>query len=155
VKNFADANDKNVAEFRALLETLSGHRVDCILIGGVAARVHGSAHNTEDLDIVYSRSIENLGRLVESLAGFEPYLRGAPRGLPFRWDVKTLQMGLNFTLVTTIGDVDLLGEVVGGGTYEELLPDSVEVELLGRTFRCVTLPKLIESSSAPPAGRRT
>ncbi|HEX6885116.1 MAG TPA: hypothetical protein VF530_17210 [Planctomycetota bacterium] len=149
--SFASALDENVADFRGLLEALAGQRVDCILIGGVAARIHGSAHYTNDLDIVYSRRRDNLERLVAALAGCEPYLRGAPRGLPFCWDVKTLEMGLNFTLVTTLGDIDILGEVLGGGTYEELLPHSKEVDLLGHVFRCTTLPKLITLKRA--AGR--
>ena len=149
--SFAETFDENMADFRGLLETLAGHGVDYILIGGVAGRIHGSARYTSDLDIVYSRSRENLERLVASLTGFEPYLRGVPPGLPFRWDVRTLQMGLNFTLVTTLGDIDVLGEVVGGGTFEELLPHSSTVEIFGHTLRCVDLPMLIRLKRA--AGR--
>jgi hypothetical protein len=63
--------------------------------------------------VVYRRSPDNLDRLVSSLAPFRPYLRGAPPGLPFRWDQATLERGLNFTLVTTLGDLDLLGEPWG------------------------------------------
>lgn len=51
-----------------------------------------------------------------------PYLRGAPPGLPFRWDVATLERGLNFTLTTDVGDLDAFGEITGGGGYEDLLP---------------------------------
>jgi hypothetical protein len=50
----------------------------------------------------------------------QPYLRGAPLGLPFVLDVMRLQNGLNFTLTTKLGDLDLLGEVVGGGGYSNL-----------------------------------
>jgi hypothetical protein len=38
-------------------------------------------------------------------------LRGAPPGLPFQWDERTIKAGLNFTLTSTVGDLDLLGEV--------------------------------------------
>ena len=151
MKNPANANEENMADFRGLLEALAGHEVEYVLIGGVAARIHGSARLTQDLDLVYSRTPENLERLVRALAGHRPYLRGAPPGLPFRWDAKTLRMGLNFTLVTTLGDIDLLGEVVGGGTYEELLPRSSEFQILGLTCRCVDLPTLIRIKRA--AGR--
>lgn len=140
-----------MADFRGLLEALCSRRVDCILIGGVAARIHGSARFTQDLDLVYSRSPRNLERLVEALADFQPYPRGAPPGLPFRWDVQTLRMGLNFPLVTTLGDIDLLGEVPGGGGFEALLEHSVTVEVLGLTCRCVDLPTLIRLKKA--AGR--
>src|SRR5438093_12929802 len=88
-----------------------------ILVGGAAAIVHGSARLTNDVDIVYDRSQENLQRIVDALAPHQPYLRGAPPGLPFQWNVETLQAGLNFTLTTKLGNLDLLGEIVGGGNY--------------------------------------
>jgi hypothetical protein len=84
-------------------------------VGGAAAIAHGSARLTQDLDIVYSRSQENLRRVAAALAAHNPYLRGAPPGLPFIWDAATLARGLNFTLVTSLGDIDLLGEIPGGG----------------------------------------
>jgi hypothetical protein len=149
--SFPSASDENVADFQGLLEALARSRVECILIGGVAARLHGSAHYTNDLDIVYSRSEENLQRLVQALAACQPYLRGAPPGLPFRWDARTLRMGLNFTLVTTLGEIDLLGEATGGGTFEDLRPHAEEVAVLGHPFLCVSLPKLIAMKRA--AGR--
>jgi predicted nucleotidyltransferase len=71
--------------------------------------------------------------------------------LPFQLDLPTLRNGLNFTLTTSVGDLDLLGEVVGGGTYRELLPRSIEVEAFGVTFRCVDLPTLVRLKRA--AGR--
>jgi hypothetical protein len=125
--------------------------VEFIIVGGVAGGLHGAARATYDLDIVYRRDATNLGRLVGALAPFSPYLRGAPPGLPFRWDVETLARGLNFTLTTAAGDIDLLGEVIGGGRYEDLLPYTIEVEMFDVTCRCVTLPKLIALKRA--AGR--
>ncbi len=62
------------------------------------------------------------------LAAYNPYLRNAPEGLPFGWDAKTIRHGLNFTLTTTIGDIDLLGEVAGDDIYSDFLPHSFEVE---------------------------
>ena len=55
---------------------------------------------------------------------YQPYLRGAPPGLPFRWDDRTLKAGLNFTLTTTLGDLDLLGEVAGGGLTNSSCPSA-------------------------------
>jgi hypothetical protein len=64
---------------------------------------------------VYDRTPENLQRLAEALAPCQPYLRGAPAGLLFCLSAATLSAGLNFTLTTTLGDIDLFGEVAGGG----------------------------------------
>ena len=139
------------ADLRRLLQLLADHRVQFVLVGGVAAIAHGSARATYDVDVVYARDRENIYRLVSALAPFGPYLRGAPPGLPFRWNAETVQAGLNFTLTTALGDLDLLGEVVGGGSYENLLAHSLDVKLLDSKIRIVTLERLIQLKRA--AGR--
>jgi hypothetical protein len=138
-------------DFEGLLKTLSSARVDFILAGGVAATLHGAARATYDIDVVYSRESANVDRLVAALMTLQPYLRGAPRGLPFHFDRDTITRGLNFTLTTTLGDLDLLGELTGGGNYEALLPDTETLLLFGFECRCLTLEKLIAVKRA--AGR--
>ena len=102
-----------ITDFKALLRTFTEAGVEFIVVGGVAATVHGSARLTRDIDVVYRRTSSNIARLVAALTPYQPYLRGAPPGLPFRWDSPTVQRGLNFTLVTQLGDIDLLGEIWG------------------------------------------
>jgi hypothetical protein len=140
-----------VTQTQALLQALSHAGVEFIIIGGMAAVVHGSARVTYDLDIVYARDRENIDRLVNALAPHAPYLRGAPAGLPFVWDRQTIEHGLNFTLVTSLGDIDTLGEIVGGGGYRELLPHTTDVTVFGIRCRCLNLDKLIDVKRA--AGR--
>ncbi len=140
-----------MTDFRRLIESLSSAEVDYILVGGVAAVVHGSVRLTADVDIVYARDRENLARLVQALGPHQPYLRGAPPGLPFEFNVETLQSGLNFTLATTAGARDLLGEITGGGTFEDLIAHTIEVQLFGFSCRCLDLPTLIRVKRA--AGR--
>jgi predicted nucleotidyltransferase len=135
---------------RALQELHRGG-VEFIIVGGVAATIHGSARLTQDLDIVYARTPENAARLAAALAAYQPYLRGAPPGLPFRWDAETIRRGLNFTLSTTLGDLDVLGEITGGGTYADLLPHSQIVKVSGLEYRCLSLARLIHVKRA--AGR--
>jgi len=117
----------------------------------LAAIVHGSARVTYDIDVLYNREADNLGRLASSLAPFFPYPRGAPKGLPFEWSKNKLQHGCNFTLVTTLGDINLLGLVPGNGTYETILPNSQPITLAGSTFPVVSLSDLIHLKTA--AGR--
>jgi predicted nucleotidyltransferase len=140
-----------VIEFDTAFGALARSGVEFIVVGGAAAAIHGSARVTQDLDIVYRRTPENLGRLVAALAPHRPYPRGAPAGLPFRWDEGTLHRGLNFTLTTSLGDIDLLGEVVGGGGYDALLPHTATVRVFGVECLCLTLEKLIQVKRA--AGR--
>ena len=125
--------------------------VHCVLIGGLAAAAHGSIRTTRDVDVVYERSEENLSRLALSLEPHSPYLRGAPPGLPFRLDIPTLRAGLNFTLTTNLGELDLLGEVSGGGRYSDLVSHSRELFVYGVRCLCVDLPTLIATKRA--AGR--
>ena len=125
--------------------------VEFVLVGGVAGIVHGSTRLTVDVDAVYRRTAENIDRLVLALTPYHPYLRGAPPGLPFRWDAATIKRGLNFTLTTDIGDVDLLGEITGGGGYDDLAGTTLSIRVFGIECRCLTLDKLIEVKRA--AGR--
>jgi hypothetical protein len=114
-----------MTDFAALLQALTSREVRFIVVGGAAATAHGAARLTADLDIVYDRATENLERLAAALSPSKPYLRGAPPGLPFRFDSETLHRGLNFTLSTSLGDIDLLGEITGGGGYSELQPYAI------------------------------
>jgi len=137
-----------MTDFGVLLGALARHDVAFIVVGGAAAIAHGSARLTQDLDIVYERTSENLERLVAALAGLRPYLRGAPPGLPFVWCRETLVRGLNFTLVTSMGDIDLLGEIPGGGTYRDLKSEAIELQLFETRCLCLSLPQLIRSKRA-------
>jgi hypothetical protein len=140
-----------VTDYRRLLTALHRKGVESIVIGGFAATVHGSARFTQDVDVVYARTTENLERLVAALEPLKPYLRGAPPGLPFEWSVSTLRSGLNFTLTTSAGSIDLFGEIVGGGTYHDLVPYSSIVRLFGLEIRVLNLEALIRTKRA--AGR--
>lgn len=111
-----------MTDFAALLAGLAQHEVAFILVGGAAA-----------------------------IAPHKPYLRGAPPGLPFLWDRNTLTRGLNFTLTTSLGDLDLLGEIPGGGSYEDLLPGAIDLDVFQTHCRCLSLPQLIRAKRA--AGR--
>ena len=60
-------------------------------------------------------------------------------------------MGLNFTLTTKLGSLDLLGEIIGGGGYEELFSETIKVEVAGVECLCLNLERLIQVKRA--AGR--
>jgi predicted nucleotidyltransferase len=131
-----------------LLKELHRLHVEFVIIGGMAAVAHGSAYLTLDLDLCYSRKKENLENLAEALVSFHPLLRGAPPDLPFSLDAATLRSGLNFTLTTNVGDLDILGEVSGIGGYQELLAFSEELELYGLRCKVLTLEGLIKNKRA-------
>src|SRR5207344_1163720 len=80
-----------------ILEVLARHRVDFVVVGGVAGGAHGSSYPTYDLDIAYARDTGNLERLVAALRELGATLRGAPSDVPFQLDAETLERGANFT----------------------------------------------------------
>ena len=114
-----------MTNFESLLQLLAEQNVELILIGGVAATIHGSTRLTNDLDIVYRRTPDNMARLVASLVSHHPYLRGAPPNLPFHFNVETFPRGLNFTL-----------------------PFSIKLEVFGISCYCLGLQRLIEVKRA-------
>lgn len=136
---------------RQLLGALHKEAIRFIVVGGVAARAHGSARVTQDIDLSYARDDDNLRAIYQALKKFNPYLRGAPPGLPFDWSERTLRAGLNFTLTTTVGDIDLLGEIIGGGRYEDLEPHTVRAKIFGYETMLLDIDWLIRVKRA--AGR--
>jgi hypothetical protein len=135
----------------ALLDVLAAHAVEFVLVGGLAGIAHGSAYNTLDLDIVYSREPKNLQYLAAALREVGATLRGAPAGLPFQLDAETLRQGMNFTFTTPYGSFDILSEAAGAPPYHALRAAGQDVEIRGRTVRVASLDHLIAMKEA--AGR--
>lgn len=137
-----------MASLKQLIEALCKGKVQFVIIGGMATVAQGVTYVTVDLDICYERSAQNCERIADTLVPFQPYLRDAPPGLPFVLDAATIQVGLNFTLSTTAGDLDLIGEVAGLGAYDSVLAHSEPLELFGLTCSVLTLEGLLKAKRA-------
>lgn len=130
------------------LRVLDRHSVRFVLIGGFAARALGSPSITNDLDICYDRSPENLEALAAALRELGARLRGAPGGLPFLLDAETLRRGDHFTFSTTAGGLDILGTPAGGGDYELLRRNASTAEVEDLEVLVAALPDLIRMKKA-------
>lgn len=99
---------------RKIIEALNRHGVEYVAIGGFAATLYGCPEQTFDLDILYADSPANRGRLLAALADMQA-----------RWDVPltdaVLQRQPMFALNTAFGDLDILSEVLGVGSYEQAM----------------------------------
>lgn len=137
--------------FTAAVQALVDEGVDFAIIGGWSAILHGSSSITNDLDICYSRSPDNLKRVTAALADFHPRLRDLPQDSPFVWDQATLRNAAILTLSTDLGAIDLLAEVSGLGGFEEVKANSVLVQAFDREVWTLDLPALIKAKRA--AGR--
>ena len=138
--------------FASMLGGLSRQKVRFVVIGGVAAAVHGSSRVTNDLDVCYdAKEAGNIDRLAALLAKWDAYPRGVERGLPFIMDGRTLRGAPIMTLTTTEGDLDVMDRVAGVGDYDALRKRSEAISALGVRFRVIDLPSLIKAKRA--AGR--
>ena len=138
-------------DFEAILVSLKKEQVQFVIIGGLAAIFHGHARVTYDLDICYARDRANLEKLARSLRELKSELRVLNSSIPFRPDWKTLEMGLNFTLLTSAGPFDILGEVSGVGGYDKCFEGAAAGSLYGIDVFMLSLSKLIYAKRA--AGR--
>ncbi|HEY0565207.1 MAG TPA: hypothetical protein VGC88_06460 [Terriglobales bacterium] len=131
-----------------ILGALAAQEAKFIFVGGVASFLHGSTYPTEDLDLCIERSAENLKKIAAALKPFHPALRGLPQGLKAPVDEQTLKQGTNFTLVTSEGLVDLLGEMSGVGGYYDI-ESNARVENVNGVFCLVaSLEDIIKSKEA-------
>ena len=138
--------------FASMLGGLSDRKISYVVIGGVAAAVHGSSRVTNDLDVCYDAGDpRNVERLASLLAKWQAYPRGVERGLPFIMDERTLRGAPVMTLTTTEGDLDVMDRVAGVGDYDAVRKHSQRISALGVSFRVLDLPFLIKAKRA--AGR--
>jgi hypothetical protein len=132
-----------------ILRRLNAHGVRYVLIGGLAAKAHGSPTLTVDIDICYARDRDNLEKLAAVLGELGTVLRGAPRDLPFHPDRRTLERGDAFTLTTDYGDLDILGTPAGVSGFEELHANAEVADLdAGLMVRIASLDDLIRMKRA-------
>lgn len=137
-----------------LLETLTRHGVDYVVIGGVAVQVHGHRRTTMDLDLVPSRAPENLRRLAEALDELEARPRDTPPGEarvavadPERLAIAPIVPPLS----TRHGQLHILNEPKGARSFADLREAALVVEIDGMEIPIVALDDLIRMKRA--AGR--
>ena len=134
--------------FEQIISALVAAGVRFVVIGGVAATIQGSARLTNDIDICYDTSPDNVDRLVRLLTRWKAYLRGVERGLPFILDARAFRTTPIMTLSTTMGDIDVLDVVPGVGDYKAVVRQSEAVDIGDVEFRSLTLEALIASKKA-------
>jgi len=131
-----------------VIQNLKAQNVEFVIIGANAAIAQGAPIGTVDFDFCYRRTKENCQRVAEALRPFHPRLRGAPEGLPFKFDGETIFRGSNFTFETDAGDVDILGHVTGVGGYDDIIKRAVEIEFMGLRVFVMSIEDVVKSKKA-------
>jgi hypothetical protein len=148
----ADAPPLRVAKLLGLLES---HSVRFVIVGGLAATVHGSGRVTYDIDVVPEWSTENLERLANALtaAGAKLHQRGESEAVQLPIDASFVHRFEVSTWRTRFGDLDV---IIGTPTarrgqlarYEQLVQRAHPREAFGLTFLVADLDDVIESKEA-------
>jgi hypothetical protein len=138
-----------------LVRLLDRHDVQYVVIGGLAATVHGATRVTFDIDVVPEWTTANLERLASALRDARAELQApdAPSTIAFPIDAHTLRQFEVSTWRTRLGDVDV---VIGTPTasrgvlarYSELAARAVKREAFGVTILVADLDDIIESKQA-------
>ncbi|MGH2787077.1 MAG: hypothetical protein ACRDJV_04085 [Actinomycetota bacterium] len=134
----------------AILQTLHAHEVRYVLIGALAATLHGSPIATNDADICPARDDANLQNLAAALNSLDARLRTTtePEGVEFVCDASTLKAADIWTLITRYGFLDISFTPSGTRGFDDLNRDAVDVEITGVTVLCASLLDIIRSKEA-------
>jgi hypothetical protein len=138
-------------DLERLLRALVDGKVDFVVIGGVAAVLHGSARLTFDLDICFANDRANLDALGAVLTSLDARLRGVPEDVPFVADGATLKRVDVLTLTTVAGDLDVLRVPSGAPRYDVLRAHADRFDVGGFEVRVASIEDLIAMKTA--AGR--
>jgi hypothetical protein len=137
-----------------LFRVLDEAGVQFILIGGMAAILHGDVGVTVDLDIVPERSTPNLQRLASALSGVDARVRavGAPDGVRFDCSAAffaNLGPDAVVNLTTDAGDIDVTFVPSGTRGFADLERNAIGVEAVaGLTILVASLEDIIRSKEA-------
>ncbi len=139
----------------AMFRVLADQGVEYVIIGGLAATLHGSPLRTGDADICPSRDAQNLTRLAAALRAMDARIRSADvaDGLPFACDAAFFRTIELVNLVTRFGDLDVAFIPSGTQGYTDLRPNSVEYDLAGLVVPVAALADVIRSKESANRAR--
>jgi hypothetical protein len=137
-----------VDELGGIVNRLIHQQVPFVIVGGFAAAAHGAWTDTRDIDICCPLDDDTLARLGRALDGLNPFHRMTPKRIPFDPVAESSRGLKNLYLATDIGQLDCLSFVKGIGGYEDVLAESMEVELSSGPCWILDIPGLIRAKEA-------
>lgn len=135
-------------ELTRITKHLADNKVSFVVAGGLATIVQGAALTTRNLEMASDMSPENLSRAWQALSDLHPVHRMTPARLPFTREQAESGTLKNLYLTTDLGQIDLLGEIKGIGSFDECLKNSEPVVIDGTAIRILTLDALILAKRA-------
>lgn len=130
-----------------ILRALAEHRVDYILIGGLAVQTHGHVRTTNDADLIPAPDPANLARLAAALRSLEARVLNKGEE-DTEIDAKMLPRATIWQFASRDGGIDVMREVPGGRSFDELSEGSLQVQLGDIEVPVVGLDDLIQMKLA-------
>lgn len=130
-----------------LLARLIKAEVEFVLVGGLAAAIHGSSLTTRDVDVCCRFTAVNLLRIQHALEDLHPVHRMRP-DLPIALTPEQCAQLKNLYIKTDLGVIDCLGSVLGVGDFDEVSKHSMAIELPVGKLRILDLNTLIQAKEA-------
>ncbi len=144
LSGYARSVTEPLVDLRGLLRGLHEHQVEYVVFGALAMTFYGYVRNSEDLDIVVAPDEENLTRVAEWLMSIDAVLKLNPErrfGVREGWG---MQKGSNATVLTSLGQVDVVQRLEGLPEWPELVASAEVYEVEGQTVRVMNRSTLIE-----------
>jgi hypothetical protein len=133
-----------------ILTTLNDHDVKFVLIGALAARLHGFPRLTADADITPLHSSENLEHLARALRKLKAriFTEAIPEGLEFDCSAAMLKRSSTWSLVTSAGRIDIAFKPAGTQGFYENKKNPKKFKAYGVTFLAASITDIIRSKEA-------
>jgi predicted nucleotidyltransferase len=135
-------------DFQGLLERLTDGGLEFVVVGGYAAMTHGSSLVTRDLDVCAVLTTDNVEKIRQLLADWNPKHRMTPQRLSFLDHPAAGMPVQNLYLQTDHGVIDILSSILGIGDFARLAARAEKLEVDGRTYRFIGLEDLITAKEA-------
>jgi predicted nucleotidyltransferase len=138
-------------DLRELFRVLAEHGVDYLVIGGVAAQVHGRRRTTKDLDVTPAPDAENIRRLAAALVALDAHPVELGPGAPTPTAEQLHAAPVVPPLATQHGELHILNEVPGATAYAGMRSRALTTDLDGTPVHIVAVDDLIRMKQT--AGR--
>jgi hypothetical protein len=111
-----------------ILEEMARHRVDFVLVGGMATQTHGNTRMTDDVDVIPQPDPQNLERLADALRALDARVLN-PGHENLEIEAAMLPRATIWQLATPHGDIDILHDAPGAAPYDELRERALVITL--------------------------
>lgn len=133
-----------------IFAVLDAHKVEYVVIGGIAVQVYGHVRMTNDVDLIPSPTPQNLERLAAALGQLEARVLN-PGSEHLTIDAQMLPRATLWQLATRHGDIDVLHDAPGAAPFSQLRERALVITLSDRPIPIASKDDLIKMKRA--AGR--